>query len=1078
MNLRECPHILPSENFSQTEIISATKTRIDKTSLDKTRFDKTGLDRSRHNLQKECFALMNPGRLLVGFGIFLCLISPSWAQLDGTGLTGTVIDSSGRVIPEVQVSAAQDATGLRRETVSSSQGTYDIPQLPVGVYTISFSRQGFETLSFKSVVQSLGKTRTLNATLKVTGAKEQLDVVASPQSLDQTTDALGTDIERVQVEQLPLDGRDWAALSSLIPGAVDGAGGPGAGNQRSIRYVGRGRDDNNYTYDGIDATYVINQSQLYYVRVAIPLDTINEASVEPMLATAQTGETAGAQLILASPTGTNRFHGDAYEFLRNDVFDATDPIDVLNRTHEPPLRLNQFGASLGGPIRRDKTFFFLAYEGYRQRLGQTLSGFVPGPDFSAYVLAQSPALAPVLKAYPRGQTPYPQNTCVVPGTTIACVYQFVGQGKQFGQEDSGMFRVDHRFTAATNLFVRGNIDEADYLIPYSPTSGQYLDEQEELISHPVNGVIALTHVFSPTLINETKFGFNRGTTNTTFLNQTGTVYAISVTGLTTLNNSRISTGAGNTFAGIDDLTWVKGKHVIKAGVEVRRVQMNQGSSAYGTVSYNSLLAGFADNAPYKASITGEYPDNGLRKTDVFGYIQDEFKWRPNFTVNLGLRYIRFGIFSEVLGRGNPFDFATCGPAGYCGVGASFGPSNNHDIDPRIAFAWAPNALNGKTVIRAGFGIYHEDGQLDDQNIPDKNEVLSFALNPGNCPGLSYPLALGPDGYPTCGVTGTNSPSAEQRDRKDTYSVQWGLSIQHELPSNFLATLAYVGSKGTHLLGESYVNVIDPLTGQRPYPDFSQIAWRGTVFDSQYHALSASLKHSFSRGLLVSANYTWSHEIDDDSNGSGDGDSITPQNVSCLPYGAPQCGERASGAFDARHVFNANVVYELPFGPGKAFLNQPGVSRTILGSWSLSSIFVARTGFPVNITASTTGPDGNTNDQRPNLVSGQPLYLPGGDFNPAAFTPAPGEFGDVSRNFLRGPGVWQMDLGLSKRIPVTEQFQVQFRAEAFNIFNRAMFGNPDGLVGASDFGQVYLPLNTTPVGMGTPRQLQFMLKMSF
>ncbi|HVM92745.1 MAG TPA: carboxypeptidase regulatory-like domain-containing protein [Terriglobales bacterium] len=1004
---------------------------------------------------------------MIAFSVLLCLVSSSPAQLAGTGLTGTVFDSSGRVMPGVQVSAVQDSTGLRRETLSSGQGTYDIPELPVGVYTVSFSQSGFETLSFKSVVQSLGKTRTLNATLKTAGTKEKLEVVAPAQSLDQTTDALGTDIERIQVEQLPLDGRDWATLSTLIPGAVDGAGGPGAGNQRSIRYVGRGRDDNNYTYDGIDATYVINQSQLYYVRLAIPLDTINEASVQPMLATAQTGETAGAQLILASPTGTNRFHGNAYEFLRNNIFDATDPIDALNRTHEPPFRLNQFGASFGGPIRHDKTFFFLAYEGYRQRLGQTLTGFVPSPDFSAAVLAQSPALAPVIDAYPIGQNP----------TSNPDVYQFVGQGKQFGQEDSGMFRLDHRFTPATNLFVRANLDEAHYLIPYSPSSGQYLNEQEELSSKPVNSVIALTHVFSPTLLNESKFGFNRGTTNTTYLNETGTLYAISVTGLTTLNNGRISTGVGNTFAGIDDFTWVKGKHVIKAGVEVRRVQMNQGGSAYGTVSFNSFSS-FQGNAPYKASITGEYPVNGLRKTDIFAYIQDEFKVSPNFTMNLGLRYIRFGIFNEVLGRGNPFDFATCGPAGYCGVGASFGPSNNHDFDPRIAFAWSPEALHAKTVIRAGFGIYHEDGQLDDQNIPDKNEVLSFSLNPTNCPGLSYPLALGPDGNPACGVTGTNSPSAEQRDRKDTYSTQWGLSIQQELPSNFLATVAYVGSKGTHLLGESYVNVIDPLTGQRPYPAFSQVAWRGTVFDSQYEALSASLKHSFSRGLLVSANYTWAHEIDDDSNGSGDGDSITPQNVSCVPYGAPQCGERASGAFDARHVFNANVVYDLPFGPGKTFLNEPGVARTVLGSWSLSSIFVARTGFPVNITASTTGPDGNTSSQRPNLVPGQPLYLAGGAFNPAAFVPVPGEFGDVPRNFLRGPGAWQMDLGLSKRLPVTEQFQLQFRAEAFNIFNHALYALPDGLWGASDFGQIYLPLNTTPVGMGTPRQLQFMLKMSF
>ena len=1003
---------------------------------------------------------------------------PTWAQLDGSGLTGTVTDASGRVIADVQVAAVQDATGLRRETVSSGQGTYEITELPVGVYTVTFVGKRFETQCFEHVVQSLGRTRTLNATLKVTGSKDEVQVLASPPSMDQTADTWGTGIERIQAERLPLNGQNWATLTTLVPGAVDAAGGPGAGNQRSIRYAGRGRDDNNYTYDGIDATYVINQSQLYYVRAAIPLDTISEVRVDPMLSTAQTGATAGAQLNLASPSGTNRFHGQAYDFLRNDVFDATDPIDALNPTHQPPFHMNQFGASVGGPVQKDRTFFFLAYEGYRQDLGETLIGYVPSAAYSAQVLAQSPTLAPVINAYPQGQN----------STSNPNIDQFVGEGKQVGREDSGMFRVDHRFSDSTSLFVRANLDKADYLVPYSPSSGQYLNEQEDLNSYPVNSAIALSHVFSPTLLNEAKFGFNRGTTDATYLNETGTLYAISVAGLTSLNNGRVSTGVGNTFSGIDDLAWVKGRHVVKGGFEIRRVQMNQGSSAYGTVSYNSLDS-FAANESYKANITGVYPVNGLRKTDYFVYLQDEFKWRPNFTLNLGVRYNIFGIFSEVQGRANPFDFETCGPQGYCGVGASFGPGNYGDVDPRISFAWAPAIFKGKTVIRSGFGIYHEDGQLDDQNLPVKNELLSYALTPKNCLGLSYPLDLDAAGNPVC-ANGTNSPNAEQRDRKDTSATQWGLSVQQALPSDFLGTLSYVGSKGTHLLQESYVNVENPLTGLRPYPDFSQIPWRGTVGNSEYQALSVSLKRSFSRGLLASANYTWSHEIDDDSNGSGDGDSISPQNVSCNPKAGPQCGERASGAFDARHAFNANVVYELPFGPGKSYLTDPGVMRALFGSWSLSSIFTARTGFPVNLTTNATGPDGNTNEQRPNLVPGQPFYLGGGALNPAAFcTPGtpdalypggscPAGFGDVPRNFLRGPGVWQLDLALAKRIPITERVQLNFRAEVFNIFNRAMYANPNGLISASDFGRIYLPLNTTPVGLGTPRQMQFMLKLSF
>ena len=1027
-------------------------------------------------------------RRLWWIGAVLFLSLNTYGQADRGSLTGTVRDSSGGVAPGATVTVLRDATGLTRMTVSSSTGAYSIPELPVGMYTARVALKGFQTVKFENVEIALEHTTTLNVELRVSSAAERVEVVGSTQQLDETSNTLGTNIELKQVKELPLDGRDWATLTTMVPSAVDTAGGPGAGNQRSIRYAGRGRDDNNYTYDGIDATYVINQSQLYFVRLAVPLDTIEEIRVDPMLATAQAGETAGAQLALASPSGANRFHGDAYDYLRNDVFDALAPLDSLDPTHRPPFHLNQFGGSLGGPIQKDKTFFFAAYEGYRQDLGQTLIGYVPTAAFSAQVLAQSPALTPVINAFPQGQIP----------TSNLDVAEFVGQGRQVGREDSEMLRVDHRFSEGTNLFVRANIDNALYFLPYSPSSGQYLNEKEELKSYPVNNVIALSHVFSPALINETKFGFNRGTTDTIYLNPTGSLYAISVAGLTTLNNGRVSTGVGNTFAGIDDLTWVKGRNVIKAGVEVRRVQMNQGGSSYGTVSFNSLTS-FAADQSYKTSITGTYPVNGLRKTDFFSYFQDEFKWRPNLTLNLGVRYTIFGIFSEAYRRGNPFDFATCGPAGYCGVGASFGPGNFGDADPRIAFAWAPAVFGGKTVIRSGFGIYHEDGQLDDQNLPDKNEVLSYALTPKNCIGLSFPITVGPTGAPVCGngtgVNGTQSPNAEERDRKDTYADQWGLSVQQALPSNFLAALSYVGSLGRHLLQESYVNVENPLTGLRPYPAFSQIGWRGTIGNSNYEALSVSLKRTFSHGLLASANYTWSHEIDNDSNGSGDGDSITPQNVSCQPTGAPQCGEYASGAFDIRHAFNANAIYELPLGLGKAFLNQAGALRTVLGSWSLSTTFTARTGFPVDLTTSAAGPDGNTNEQRPNLVPGQALYLAGGNFNPAAFcTPGTADslypggvcppgvgvpgFGDVPRNFLRGPGAWQMDLRLSKRIPVTERLQLQFRAEAFNIFNRAMFASPDGLISASDFGIIYSPLNTTPVGMGTQRQLQFSLKLQF
>ena len=263
----------------------------------------------------------------------------------------------------VKVMAEQDATGLRREAVSFPEGAYYFPKLPVGSYAVSFDHEAFQSLRFDHVVQKLGQTGTLNATLKIAGPTEHVEVLVSPVSQDQTNNTLNTSIERVQATELPLNGQNWATLTALVPTAIDTAGGPGAGNQRSIRYAGRGRDDNNYTYDGIDATYVINQSQLYFVRAAIPLDTIQEISVLPVLATAQTGGTGGGQVAVASPHGTNQFHGDVYDFLRNNVFDATDPIDALNRTREPAFHLNQYGGSFGGPIKQDKFFFLCRLRG-------------------------------------------------------------------------------------------------------------------------------------------------------------------------------------------------------------------------------------------------------------------------------------------------------------------------------------------------------------------------------------------------------------------------------------------------------------------------------------------------------------------------------------------------------------------------------------------------------------------------------------------------------------------------------------------------------------------------------------------
>ena len=984
------------------------------------------------------------------------------AQVDRAGLDGSITDPSGKVIPGVHVVAEMPDTGLRRETVSSSTGTYDIPELPVGTYTITLDHPGFKTLTFVDVKQVIGRTRTLDATLQIAGGEERVEVSASSEQMDNGTDALGGRIDKVQADKLPINGRNWATLTALVPGAVD----TGGSNQRSIRFAGRGRDDDNFTYDGIDATNIINQPQQPYVRLSIPLDTIEEFRIDSMLTTAEGGATGGPQLAVTSPSGTNQWHGNAFEFLRNNVFDAQQPVPV-STVPQPPFHLNQFGGSLGGPIVRDKTFFFLAYEGYRQRWGFPLLGYVPSSAFRAKVLADSPELGPIVSGYPLGQAP----------TDEPDIDQFSSEGTQVVNENSAMIRVDQRFSEKTTAFVRFNFDRAVNTQPLA-SSGNYLEDLQQLTSAPVNGAIELLHIFNPNLVNEFKFGYNRGTADTYDINHTGSPYAVSVSGFTTLNNNRISTGVGNSFSEIDNLTWIRNRHTVKAGVEIRRIQLNQGNTEAGTITYASTAA-FDTNSVSSATLNGTLPVNGLRKTQFYGYVQDEFKWTPNFTVNLGARYSFFNIFHEVQGRANPFDFATCGPQGFCGVGASFGQPNYGDIDPRLAFAWAPEN-NGKTLIRAGFGMYHEDGQLDDQNLPISNEVFAYSLSNKTIPDLNYPIT--PFLSDTTGIV---SPRAQDRQRKDTYVEQWGLSVQRELPADFVGTVSYVGSHGVHLLTLSEVNVVDAATGVRPYPNLGQVSWRGTTDSSSYNGFSVAVKRSFSRGLLISANYMWSHELDDGSDGSGDGDSLVPQNVAC-----PQC-EWASGIWDVRHVVNANAIYQLPFGPGRSYLNQPGILSTIARDWELTSVALARTGFPVNVLvnrSSASVPDGNNTDQRPDLVPGVSVTPAGGKsigewINTAAFAvPAAGTFGDAPRNNVRGPGAWQIDFGVAKSIPLSERAHLEFRSEFFNIFNHPQYGLPQATFAVPGFGSITQTVNTTtpvsPIGSGTPREIQFALRFAF
>jgi hypothetical protein len=547
-----------------------------------------------------------PVKCLVSIGFFALAVVLQ-AQRDRSSLTGTVVDNGGGVVPGVSVRAVERATGLARETITNREGVYALAELPGGAYSVTFSRAGFAPVNFENIDQTVGLTRTLDVTLTVSAQGEQITVSEAVVQVNQTTAALGQGVEQKQVNDLPLNGRNWASLTALVPGAFDSGG----SNQRSIRFAGRGLDDNNFTMDGVDATGILNQAQRGQVRLAIPTGAIAEFRVESALYSAESGGSAGGQVAVASASGTNQFHGSLFEYFRNDVLDARSPFDP---SEPPPFRLNQFGASAGGPIAPSRTVFFATYEGYRQRLGQTITGFVPSDAFRASAV---PSVAPILAAYPAGN-----------GALLdANISTYIFQGSQIANEDSGMIRLDQRFTDKWAGFLRYNMDESVSNVPLGSVG-----QKQDIDTRPKNGVAQALEVVSPTLTNEYKFGFNQEITHTA--NLSPFAYTVSAPGFSSIQNSQTKDERGTTFSWIDNLIWVHGRHTIKAGVEVRAIQMNQGNSFSGTLTY-STLANFAANRLDQAQQTALLPLKRLRKTQYFAYIQDEFKLQPNLTLNLG-----------------------------------------------------------------------------------------------------------------------------------------------------------------------------------------------------------------------------------------------------------------------------------------------------------------------------------------------------------------------------------------------------------------------------------------------------------
>jgi hypothetical protein len=977
--------------------------------------------------------------------VFACL--PVVAQVDHASLSGTVTDSSGAVVQGAKVESVSAETGFRRQTTTGSGGTYQIPGLPIGAYTVTFSKEGFKPTEFKGVELAVGQPRTVDASLQVGGTSETVVVTAEVQTLNRTSAEVGGLVEAAQIKEIPVSGRNWASLMLLAPGAVNF----GDGAQRSIQFNGHSLDDSNFVFDGIDTSGVQEQTQKADTRLNIALDAIAEFRVSTAVYTAEAGAAGGAQISVVSKSGSNDYHGSTFYALRNDKLDARSPFDGSTL---PSFTLNQFGASFGGAIIKDKAFFYANYEGLRQSLGETLINVVPNAAFRAQVLATSPALAPIVNAYPVGTVHLDSITDQVTNVATDTV-----------REDAGMFRFDYRFSDNSTAYARYNVDNA-YIDNPTDALGSH-----NVIPHvPTNFVMQFQHIFSSATVDEVKFGLNRA--NYHNWGYGSSPVSLTVSSFDGVSGTSLDTEVGTTFNYIDNLTMVRGRHTLKTGVEIRRIRLNNSGNTLTTesISYASPTD-FINNAAASATYLQGEGVVGNRRTFAMGYFQDDFKVNSELTLNLGLRYEYYSVAHEILNRSAVVDILGCG--GFCPKGTPYYSPNPRDFGPRIGMAWAPRAFHGKTTIRGGFGVYFGGNQNDDFSDPAESAVPRYSLANTDFPALSYPLVafLDPKNQ-------LFSPKAIDRHRKDLSYNNWDLVAQHEVGHGFVAQVGYVGGEGHHLFDKYSVNLINPATGKRTLAAFGSFGMKANDGNNNFNAMQASIQRRFFQGLLFQMNYMWSHGIADASTGSGT--SVAFQDMGC------RACDRSDSPADVRQTMTTNGVWQLPFGHGKQFFTS-GLASQIFGGWSLSGLASARTGTPVNITISRKAaalPDGNTSSQRPNLVPGVSIYaanqsIPNVWFNPAAFsTPASGTWGNLGRYIGRGPGNYEIDTGLQKRFRLTEKLGLNFRASAFNLLNNPQWGNPSGNASSASFGRITSILNTGATGSGAPRRVEFMLRAEF
>jgi hypothetical protein len=1056
------------------------------------------------------------------FAVVMVLLgSAQWMRgqaVNGT-ILGTVRDSSGAVIAQVNVSARNTETGAARTTISDSSGAYQILSVPAGDYEVEAAVPGFKTSVRKGIAVTVGASVPVNFELALGEVQQRVEVEATPPQLETTNAALGGLVGEAAVRELPLNGRDWLQLVTLQPGVLGGIGQQSSasfsnsraarGNGQSLSISGGRPTGNVFLVDGLVVNDYANASPGSGLNVNLGVEAIREFRVLTNEYTAEFGRSTGGVVTAVYKSGSNAIHGGVFEFLRNSSLDARNFFDA----QKPPFRRNQFGGSLGGPIKKNKTFFFADYEELREVKGLAHVSFTLSPNArNGIVCANGPCTQTTTITPASSIQPYLAFFPLPNGPITGDIAQFTFAGKRVGNERYVVGRIDHNFSAATTLSGSYQFDNT--------TEGQPDPYNQKLTGSPSrhqNVVMTLQHIFSPGLLNTARLGVSR-THATDALDQSALNPVVTDTslGFTPGRPAGIITVAGLTgtqggigasgsdtlnytsFQGSDQFSWIKGRNTFGFGGSVERMRYNKDSLSIplGEYDFDTVSNFLQGNA---GQFTGDEPGSldirAIRSTYMGLHFEDAITLRSNLKATVGLRYDfetplheQFGRISNLASPGSPTPIVG---------GDYFHNPTTRNFAPRLGLAWDPTG-GGKTSIRSGFGFY------DVLPLPYLIENRTNGYPVFLQGSISAPPALPfPTGAFALVQVGAKRQTYVQPNPPRVYNMQWNFTVQRQLAADVAMTVGYVGSRSNHLprsiedidqVPLSLVTVAPdgnlqfPKTGtiQRINPTYSRIA--ATLWDdhSTYHALVANVSKRFSKGLFVNGAYTWSKSIDLGSNTFSDNEST---NTSGSPYAFLPNLQKGVSDFNVAHNFVLNYSWSLP-----SAASLRGVPKAVLAGWELGGVFTARTGSPFTVTIQTDR--ARTGDSRVRSTSGgqRPNFnpLPGctvnaiNPGNPSHYIktecfswPALGELGNLGRNTLLGPGLEDYDFSILKNWTLPrEGMRLQFRAEAFNVMNRANFQAPKTKVLDGSGNVIPTASQLTSPTQTSEREIQFGLKLSW